>query len=445
MFDFGLSGAAAREVIAPWNAACVPPWPDDEMETILWSAQRNRQNDIGCAVDTETLQEKFGDAAPALGAPNVRSMLAPEGAPPFAANDEWQARVASFKGRTPAEGAKLPPLEYWDDRGIIPKLLGGSVGIVYGPSGAFKSAIVMAEAMHAVLDRGARVLFCTGEGSHGVEKARVPALCDAHGIALEVLTGKWITVDRTINLSEPADVDALIEAHKDFRPNIILTDTLATAIPGLNENDASTASRLTGNTPVGSLRRRFDAALIFCHHTGKDETHGPRGSSGFTANADFALEVKLGRGVDTVELIVKKMKDGRALFTVHYTIEWWLNGAQVGRAKGVPVPRRITPEEYRSIRTVVLPAETSGVSMEECKQALRRLGAVAGGEIVATPVLAAEIALMREAAGRPDCYADNIKRNLTDKAKGSLGTFVMHPAEHRGDTVTWQDRCADAA
>ncbi len=299
---------------------------------------------------------------------------------------------------------------------------------------------------------GLQVLHCTPRrGFHGVEKNRVPALCRAFGITTEALAGKWITVGRTINLSDPQDVDAVIEAHSDFRPDILPTDTLATAIPGLNENDASTASKLTGNTPVGKLRRTFDAALPFVHHTGKDESKGARGSSAFLGNADWAWEIKEGKGQDTVELLVEKMKDGPAKFSVFYRIEWWSETGQVQRREGVPVDgvpvaRRITEAEYAALKASAPREEDSGaVTVPECAKALRRLGAgnypgARHPKPIENPILADEIIQMRQEAERLDTHRDTIMKYLRRNAATKLAVFSAQRGGG-GGAYTWFDRC----
>ncbi len=134
MADLGVSQEMAVEIMEPWNEACDPPWGPEEFEAKVAQGYLSRQNEIGCDAP-RTAAEEFGGEVPADWLAGERKDTG--------AQDAWQARVASFRGRSPAEGEKLPPLDYWDNnRRILPKMLEGSVGIVFGPPGAFKSAIL---------------------------------------------------------------------------------------------------------------------------------------------------------------------------------------------------------------------------------------------------------------------------------------------------------------
>jgi hypothetical protein len=85
-------------------------------------------------------------------------------------------------------------------------------------------------------------------------------------------------------------VAAFIEAQRDFNPDIVVLDTLATAIAGEDENSSKAAAFLTANGPAGRIRDAFNALVILPAHQGKDAER-VRGHSGFMGNADVVLHV----------------------------------------------------------------------------------------------------------------------------------------------------------
>ncbi len=137
-----------------------------------------------------------------------------------------------FRGRWPDEYEQLPELDFWDDDKTLPRCPDGCIAIVYGEFGSHKTNTVLAMALDAVLDGGARVCYAAGEGAHGVGKQRIPAHCEARGISTKDLRGRFRIVQAVPLFASPEEVAAFIEAQKDFEPSIIVLDTLATAIAG---------------------------------------------------------------------------------------------------------------------------------------------------------------------------------------------------------------------
>jgi hypothetical protein len=414
--DLGLSEAGVWEVIAPWNEACQPPWEDWELAPIIASAQRNRQNDIGCLADTETLQEKFGEAAAAFGVPADGKETTP--------GDERCALVDSYRGRKPSIGATRPPPVFWDEDGLFPRIDGGAIGFLYGPSGAHKSALILSRLMDLAMHHGVKVAYFAGEGANGVETRRIPALCQAFGKALVELDKVWLTIDRAADLNSPSDVAALIEAMADFRPDVIVTDTLAAALGALDENAAQTAALFAGNGAAVKIRKALNATCIYIAHTGKDRKRDIRGSSGFIANADFALRCTFDRDSRTVDLYVKKMRDGPAEFSVHHRVD--------RAASGVPIVRKMNEEE-RAL------APRASAKHDQIKRDIR-LAAEAlregGGSNCRTRVLAEQIVplIKKETTGDRTRRVEVMARKLEGLVRPTRGT------ERPGPLRLWVER-----
>ncbi|HEX3569509.1 MAG TPA: AAA family ATPase [Acidobacteriaceae bacterium] len=133
-------------------------------------------------------------------------------------------------------------------------------------------------------------------------------------------------------------VTAFIEAQKDFDPDIVVIDTLATALAGEDENSSKAAAFLTANGPAGRIRDAFNALVILPAHQGKDANKKVRGHSGFMGNADVVLHVEADKTAGAIKITVEKMR-GRDGFSVFFKVP--PAGSEL-----VPVPERITKEEY---------------------------------------------------------------------------------------------------
>jgi hypothetical protein len=239
-------------------------------------------------------------------------------------------------------------LDFWDDDKTLPRCPDGCIAIVYGEFGAHKTNTVLAMVLDAVLEADARVCYAAGEGAHGVGKQRIPAHCEARGIATKELRGRLRIVSAVPLFASADQVSAFIEAQKDFNPNIVVIDTLATAIAGEDENSSQAAAFLTANGPAGRIRDAFNALVILPAHQGKDAGKKVRGHSGFMGNADVVLHVEANKASGGIKITVEKMRDGRDGFSIFFKVP-------PSGSLSVPVPERITEEEY-----LALMGQTSG-------------------------------------------------------------------------------------
>src|SRR5262249_29597775 len=147
-----------------------------------------------------------------------------------------------------------------------------------------------------------------GEGAYGVGTERVPAHCRARGIAAKDLRGKLGIVPAVPLFASKDEVIEFIEEERQLRPDIVVIDTLATAIAGEDENASAVASFLTDNGPAGAIKRALKALVILPAHQGKDASKGVRGHSGLMGNADAVLHVEADKAAGTIKLTVEKMR-----------------------------------------------------------------------------------------------------------------------------------------
>jgi hypothetical protein len=116
-------------------------------------------------------------------------------------------------------------------------------------------------------------------------------------------------------------IDGFIKLFRAYSPDVIFFDTLAAVTMGLSENDADTAAHLLQTGNLGTIVRELQATAVLAHHTGKDESRGGRGSSGFHGNADFYLALSIDKRARTSTVIVDKMRGGADGYAVHYGVD----------------------------------------------------------------------------------------------------------------------------
>jgi hypothetical protein len=379
-----------------------------------------------------TAQEAFGPAVERWKAEAAREVAVRNETDPSRATDTdpaRAARVARFRGRDPDEYADLPELEFWDADHILQKVPGGSVGVAYGPSGAGKTTVLLAVLTAVMCERKARVAYLAGEGGYALGKQRVPAVCEAAGITPASLRGRLRLADQVPILTSSEDIGALIEAQAPFRPDILVFDTLATALPGADENAASTGSLLTGNGPAGVIKAALGSTLIFVAHSGKDEKKGIRGTSAFAGNVDFVLRITSDKEAGTAKLYVEKMKDGPDGFSIYFKVTPGLNG--------VPVARRITKAEYGVLAKASMTDDRRAVGA-----ALRKLGPGPHTTwVLVNNLLQPERDEPDEQFNRRlEAEKHRLQRLARPRKDGSLGVlagYVMHQSSGPRDPVLW--------
>ncbi len=322
MLEFGLSNEAAADLIHDiWEPACdgltenVP----DLVEWKIANAAKpgGMQNAIGCRalVEPSVLLERMPGLATAV-----------------EANRNARHR---FMGRKPSEGAKRPPLQFWDDhRGkrLIPRLPGGCAIVVYGPQGSHKSGVLLRELVDLVIRKGARVLYIAAEGAHGIETARLPALLRAHGLPIEALDENWITADIAPDVLNPNEITDLIACYADFKPDLIVFDT-GTRCLGMSDIN-NTAIGTAAIKAMEAVGRPFDATVFYVTHPGKDTDRGAIGSKQ-QENQAFGQWLIGHDGDGMISVSVEKMKDGPTHFSVPFRVN----------REGVPVVAELSTAE----------------------------------------------------------------------------------------------------
>jgi hypothetical protein len=313
LFELGVSSNAAYELLLEeWYPHCAPCDNPDFVQQKVDHAFKYMQNARGVWANPPA-ETAFG---PAIG--KLADKPADDGAPD---EDEvaFRRRVAFFRGQEPDEDEALPELEFWDAEKTLPKSGDGAVVIAYGPSGDFKTAMCVADALDAIA-RGAKVVFAEGEGTHGFRKHRLPAACRARGITTSSLRGKWRTCPAVPLLTDATDVRAFKAAHGNFHPDIVYLDTMAAASGDTEENSAAFGQLLTSTGPVGRICRELRCTVVVIHHSGKDVSKGARGHSSMPAAADGVYFITADKDARTADKFIQKMRDAPDGFSIGYKV-----------------------------------------------------------------------------------------------------------------------------
>jgi hypothetical protein len=137
------------------------------------------------------------------------------------------------------------------------------------------------------------VVYCVLEGGHGFRN-RVAAWRGHRG--LDAYELPFVAAPYAMNLLDPAgDTEHLIKVITDAAARmgmpvkLVVIDTLARALAGGNENAPEDMGALVVN--MDQVRSQTKAAVLFIHHSGKDQAKGARGHSSLQAAVDTEIEV----------------------------------------------------------------------------------------------------------------------------------------------------------
>lgn len=277
----------------------------------------------------------------------------------------------------------------------MPRYAVGSRLLAVAPSSEHKTNLVLAKGLDAISEHGARVLFAAGEAADDLLTERIPAQCTVRGIAVESLDENLIVTEACPLLTNLAEVEASIEEHRAFNPDIVVIDTLSEAMTGQDENAANVASLVM--EAAGIIRKAFNATVILVHHMGKDEKRGARGSSVFRAGADAEWQISFDRAAGTVKQHVAKMRRGRAGFDVIWGTR--IVGGEPGE-DGTMTVCRLNSEELARIKENKTQDRANQHNYADIVEALTSLNAFGRDAEVTVACLAERLARATVADGR---------------------------------------------
>lgn len=323
----------------------------------------------------------------------------PEEPPPPDSEAEYgEARVVQFptgerpKPATPEVRRELPLVWFADIEPVLEAndfvqgllMEGGSI-VVYGVSNSGKTFWVTDLCLHISAQQewnGRRVemggvIYCALEGTIGFRN-RVAAWKTANGLDGHDLP--FAAIPAALNLRNPeGDLDGLIKAvttaaeRMCLPVRLIVIDTLSRALAGGNENAPEDMGALV--TCMDKLREATKSAVLFVHHSGKDQAKGARGHSLLQAAIDTEIEVvvdETGGGSTATVVKQREMRKGDAFPFTLKVVELGQNrhGEPVTTcvvehggdhtAGAVPGRRRLTGHNKRALEVLADLVATSG-------------------------------------------------------------------------------------
>lgn len=406
--DLGVSGDKSIDLITqhikicPWEQGRTDAWIVRKVE----NAEAYSQNQAG-AWGVGTLSETYGAVLDQLPADEREGADKPD---PFKALNEAE------------QDALQPPTFLMAD--LIPN---DSVGVLLGPPGSYKSFLALdigltlaaGVAGWGLAAAEARaVVYVAGEGPRSIARLRRPAWRTVRDIQGEIPFYLVTTMPLAADISNVQVFVASIKAQ-GIRPRLVIIDTWARFVLGLNENDAKDAGYAI--SALEYIKRALHCSVLVLHHQAK-EGKGLRGSGAIEGGVDFYHEVVPHKETRVVAVYNRRQKDADERIA-----PWLFEGKQIGSSL---VFQPITNEVYRSLTQA-----DDALDARKVGSALLGLKAVGGDAAVTTHVLATKLRLQPadEAPGETEIAVDRIVRQLRAAAKGRLAAYC----ERRANEIVW--------
>ncbi len=214
--------------------------------------------------------------------------------------------------------ANLPPIEFLID-GILPAR---SLSVVFGPSGTYKSFLVLDWALSITSGRPwaghqtekGNVVYVAAEGASGIRK-RATAWLEANPGYDP--SDRLRVVPRAVNLLDPDSAYELRSALREElaeSPSLIVVDTFARSITGGDENSATDVGVVVD--VVDAIRHEHGSTVLLVHHSGRQGGH-ERGSTALEGAMDARYEMSASQDTLQATLKCRKMKDREEPKPVH--------------------------------------------------------------------------------------------------------------------------------
>lgn len=166
---------------------------------------------------------------------------------------------------------------------------------------------------HLAVRKSGSVVYLSGEGHAGM-KRRLRAWRQARGIAADRKLPFFYKAAVPVTAKGMDECQAYIEGIRGQLgrgPVLVVIDTMARSMIGLNENDAGDVGLYLALTE--GLRAALDCTVLTLAHSGKDPTKGVRGSNASQAGFDAVWLTEMNEANKTVKLEYKWLKDAEGL------------------------------------------------------------------------------------------------------------------------------------
>ena len=205
----------------------------------------------------------------------------------------------------------MPPVEWAVGSGDVGLITAHGLSMIYGAPGSGKSFITLDMALcqaHGIDWQGMAtkqgdVLYIAGEGVAGYGK-RIKAWKMSHDLGI---SGHFHMLPMAVNFRDQADTEKLMRSIERLNRKwtCIYVDTLSRALLGADENSSQEAGLAVA--AADALKHKFECAVVFVHHSGKNSERGARGSSAILGAVDASIAVT--KDESLITLSVQKQKD----------------------------------------------------------------------------------------------------------------------------------------
>jgi len=201
---------------------------------------------------------------------------------------------------------------------LVDKHLTDGLTVMYGPPKAGKTFAALSMALHVAsgtdwhgtkVERGP-VLYVSGEGQGGLHK-RIGGWKHATGIR----QADMYVIPFPVRLGVPEHVTALIADANAIRARLVIIDTLARSMSGMDENSAQDMGKVIAG--LGYLKAQTNTGVLILHHSGVEGTR-PRGSTALFGAADTLMRIE-GDGTN-LTVYCEGMKDAAPFRTRRFEL-----------------------------------------------------------------------------------------------------------------------------
>lgn len=196
-----------------------------------------------------------------------------------------------------------------------------SVAVIYAPPSSYKSFVTLDLSMRICLgmkvwDRPVKqgaVCYFMGEAQRNFNR-RVRAWVEFHGKDASEFSGLFNIAFSCPNLGERASIEETVSLCAENRPVLVVIDTLALALPGLDENSAQEMGIAVDG--LKTIQRELGCAILAVHHSGK-HSKKERGSGALRGAADTMIEIDRPQGTHLRCEVKMDKSRGSGIGTVH--------------------------------------------------------------------------------------------------------------------------------
>lgn len=272
-----------------------------------------------------------------------------------------KAAKPALRLMTIADIEAMPPPE-WLIEGLIPER---GLVVPYGPPKVGKTFIVLSMALHIAAGKPwfgrpvkqGVVVYIAGEGLGGLA-LRIKAMRLRYDIPADV---PFYVRPKAVNFREPAAVAELVAVAREAAGGqpiaLVVIDTLARAMPGVDENSAQEVGVVIAQCDL--VKEELGCTVAPIHHTGKDQERGMRGSNAIHGAVDATFRVK-GAGKGRVMVINEDQKDGEPAPPMTFNMEEVSTGLRSSLVpvledeRGVGRPKGDAPDAKELLTRVVI-------------------------------------------------------------------------------------------